>query len=86
MKQVRQNRFVYLAEFAEPIQARTLLGIAGVEDVQLLGGNKYAITGASEMDLRPEIFKHATQQGYVLVGLQQQEGSLEQLFRELTAK
>lgn len=86
LKQVRQNRFVYLAEFADAIQPRTLLNIPGVEDIKQLGANKYEILGASEQDLRPEIFKHAAQQGYVLIGLQQQEGSLEQLFRELTTK
>lgn len=86
LKQVRQNRFVYLAEFAGDINPRTLLAIKGVEDIKSLGANKYEITGASTQDLRAEIFKHAASQGYVLIGLQQQEGSLEQLFRELTQK
>lgn len=84
LKEVRQNQASYIAEYAEPINARDLLSLQGVEEVKDLGGFKYEIIAKSSQDLRPLIFKQAAEKGYQLIGLQQQEGSLEQLFRELT--
>lgn len=84
LKEVRQNQASYLAEYASAINARDLLTIPGVEDVKDLGDNKFEIVATTSQDIRPLIFKLATERGHALIGLQQQEGTLEQLFKELT--
>lgn len=86
LKEVRQNQFVYLLEFAGEIQPRLFLELKGVADVTKVGDNKYRISGHAETDLRPEFFNISTQQGWTLIGMQQEQGSLEELFRELTGK
>jgi ABC-2 type transport system ATP-binding protein len=49
------------------------------------GRVKVRLTAASSTDLRPEIFRLASQSGWTLYELHQESGSLEDLFRQLTA-
>lgn len=50
------------------------------------GRQRIRLTASSSNDLRPEIFRLATQSGWTLYELHQESGSLEDLFRELTAR
>jgi hypothetical protein len=43
------------------------------------------LTASAEHDLRPEIFRLASSRGWILYELHQEAGSLEDLFRQLTA-
>lgn len=52
---------------------------------RIAGGTRVQLTVAGEADLRPEIFGLAKRQDWVLYELHQEQGSLEDLFRELTA-
>jgi len=56
-----------------------------VLDVEEVGNFKFRVTGSSGIDLRPEIFRFAADRHLSLLGLKQEEGSLEGIFRELTA-
>jgi ABC-2 type transport system ATP-binding protein len=49
------------------------------------GRLKVRLTASSARDLRPEIFRLAAQSGWTLYELHQEAGSLEDLFRQLTA-
>ncbi|MVM31674.1 gliding motility-associated ABC transporter ATP-binding subunit GldA [Spirosoma sp. HMF4905] len=76
---------VVIAEFegnlAEP---GVLVSLPGVERVEPLEHGLYRITAASNTDLRAAIFRLAADQNLTLVGLRQQENSLETIFKELT--
>jgi ABC-2 type transport system ATP-binding protein len=62
-----------------------LEGVRAVEPREAANGRvKLSVTAAGE-DLRPRIFDLAKSQGWVLYELHQESGSLEDLFRQLTA-
>jgi len=64
----------------------TLPGVARVEPSDVPGGRtRVTLTATGEQDLRPEIFAMATRERWVLYELHQEQGSLEALFRQLTA-
>lgn len=76
---------VVVAEFEGDLaNADVLTGIPGVERVEPLGRGQYRITAGPDTDLRGIIFRLAADQSLTLVGLRQQESSLEGIFKELT--
>jgi len=76
---------VVVAEFEGALPNADLLTAAtGVERVEPLGRGQYRITAGPGIDLRAVIFRLAADQNLTLVGLRQQESSLEGIFKELT--
>jgi len=76
-----------VAEFEEELTQPTLLStLPGVGQVEELGNGHYRLTVDSHHDVRAAIFRLAADQNLTLVGLRQQENSLEGIFRELTKK
>lgn len=74
-----------IIEFEGGVSLDELKSIVGVRSVEEAGNFKFKITGAPGIDLRPEIFRFAADRHLSLLGLKQEEGSLEGIFRELTA-
>ena len=74
------------AEFAQDIDMDLLKSIVGVVSVEKIAAQKYKILTNSEEDIRPAIFKLASEQNWPLLGLQLQESSLENVFQNLTKK
>src|ERR1051326_5987615 len=65
---------------------RSLPGMRQVEALDTRSGRtSYRLSAASATDLRPEIFRMAKENGWVLYELHQAAGSVEDLFRQLTA-
>ncbi|UFH53898.1 gliding motility-associated ABC transporter ATP-binding subunit GldA [Spirosoma sp. KNUC1025] len=76
---------VVVAEFESELPSANVLStIPGVERVEPLGKGQYRITASPTTDLRVTIFRLAADQNLTLVGLRQQENSLEGIFKELT--
>jgi ABC-2 type transport system ATP-binding protein len=76
---------VVVAEFeGELTHPDVLANLPGVEQVEPLGRGQYRLTAALNTDLRGAIFRLAADKNLTLVGLRQQENSLEGLFKELT--
>ena len=75
-----------LAEFEGNVTAEQLAALKGVRQVTVVEGFKFRITTDGETDLRPEIFRFAADNNLSLIGLKQEESSLENIFRELTAQ
>jgi len=76
---------VVVAEFeGELTNPELLANVPGVEQAESLGRGQYRITAGPDTDLRGDIFRLAADQNLTLVGLRQQESSLEGLFKELT--
>jgi len=79
------ERIVVVAEFESNLTNPTLLNsLPGVEQVEPIEQGQYRITASSKTDLRGAIFRLAADQNLTLVGLRQQENSLEGIFKELT--
>ena len=76
---------VVVAEFERELtNPDVLTALSGVEYIEPLGQGQYRITASSDIDLRGAIFRLAADQNLTLVGLRQQESSLEGIFKELT--
>lgn len=81
----QSGHIALVIEFEGHVTREELRSIAGVLDVEEVGNFKFRVTGSSGIDLRPEIFRFAADRHLSLLGLKQEEGSLEGIFRELTA-
>lgn len=73
-----------LVEFEREVSSELLLTLNEVTRVDALGGFRYRIIAGKGVDIRPEIFRFAADRNLSLVGLKQEENSLENLFRDLT--
>lgn len=75
---------VIRAEFDKEVKVEKLKGIDGVIDVIKESGSVYRIFTGSAGDLRAEIFRFAVDNGLIMLSLEQQDQSLEEIFREMT--
>lgn len=75
-----------IVEFAAPVDTTAMAAIAGVTGVHPLGDNRYRLHIAPGTDVRPGVFRYAADHNLALIGLRQEESSLESVFRELTGQ
>ncbi len=75
---------VVVAEFEQALPDPDVLRLPGVLAVDTLGNGQYRLTASASTDLRSAVFRLAADQNLTLVGLRQQENSLEGIFRSLT--
>ncbi|HEY4654236.1 MAG TPA: gliding motility-associated ABC transporter ATP-binding subunit GldA [Cyclobacteriaceae bacterium] len=79
------HRFI-IVEFEGPVAANDLRQIKGITDVEAMEGNRFRLRPGHGIDPRPEIFRFSADRNLALVGLRQEEGSLESIFRDLTVE
>jgi ABC-2 type transport system ATP-binding protein len=80
-----QNTTTVIVEFERPVAIEDLRRISGVAEIIELEAFQYKIIANGQLDLRPEIFRLAADRNLSLVGLKQEENSLENVFRALTS-
>ena len=80
----RGARNSVVVEFESALDITELQLLNGVEKIMDLGGNRYRVHYAPGVDIRPELFRYAADKRLSLIGLRQEENSLETIFRELT--
>jgi ABC-2 type transport system ATP-binding protein len=78
------SKVTLLAEFSANIAVDELTALPGVDSVAHEGTGLYRIVAKSGSDVRPDIFRMAADRNLSLIGLRQEENSLEAIFRELT--
>ncbi len=71
-------------EFDNAVDDNELRGVEGVVSVETLEANKYLVKATTKKDIRPLLFDLASTKGYKLLGMQQQEVTMENVFQELT--
>ena len=81
----QEKETTVVVEFEGNVSMQDLRGLAGVKTVEVLGNSQFKILAHSGIDLRPEIFRFAADHKLSLIGLKQEETSLENIFRELTS-
>ncbi len=81
-----RNEKVTLVEFEQPIAAEALQRIPGVLTVSILPGHTYRVTSQRDAAIRSSVFQIAAERNWPLVGLRQEENSLEKIFQELTTR
>ncbi|MBO0937600.1 gliding motility-associated ABC transporter ATP-binding subunit GldA [Fibrella sp. HMF5335] len=74
-----------LAEFETDLPNSSILTtLPGITSVTPVGSGQYRLTALPNTDIRAALFRLAADKGLTLIGLRQQEASLEALFKELT--
>ncbi|TXK47575.1 gliding motility-associated ABC transporter ATP-binding subunit GldA [Pontibacter qinzhouensis] len=80
-----RNEKVTLVEFEQPIASDLLQHIPGVLQVSpAQQPHTYRVTSRKDADIRSAVFRIASEQNWPLVGLRQEESSLEKIFQQLT--
>lgn len=73
-----------VVEFEGGVSISDLQQMHNVKEVISLGDSKFRVVASSGADLRPELFRFAADKNLSLVGLKQEESSLESIFKDLT--
>jgi ABC-2 type transport system ATP-binding protein len=73
-----------VAEFETELPLSQLQTIKGVERVDLVKERTYRLIASEGVDVRGEVFRFAADHKLSLIGLKQQENSLEDIFQILT--
>jgi len=81
-----QSQVQLIVEFDTPIEEQKLAALTGVQQLVIISAGVYKLTVAQGTDLRPEVFRFAAENNLSLVGLKQEQLSLEEIFRSLTVK
>jgi ABC-2 type transport system ATP-binding protein len=84
LRHLRQHQQTVIAEFNAEVSTDGLLSIEGVSEVKYLSMGRYEIIADTDRDVRPGIFKLASEQNLPLIGLKQEENNLENIFQTLT--
>ncbi|WP_187263644.1 gliding motility-associated ABC transporter ATP-binding subunit GldA [Pontibacter beigongshangensis] len=80
-----RNEKITLVEFEQPISTNLLQSIPGVLQVSpAQQPHTYRVTSRKDADIRSAVFRIASEQNWPLVGLRQEENSLEKIFQQLT--
>ena len=82
--QTQGNTVAIVVQFEGGVNLDQLKLLPGVKEVEALEGFKYKVLSEGNIDLRPEIFRFAADNNLSLIGLKQEENSLENIFRDLT--
>jgi len=76
------NATAVIVEFEGVVSTAELMQLPGVQEVIMQEEKKFKIIAAG--DIRPELFRFAADKNLSLIGLRQEENSLEDIFRGLT--
>lgn len=82
---LQNNETVIIVEFDGYDNDVELKLISGVEKVVRVEKSTFKIFSTAGVDVRPELFRFAADKKLSLLGLKQEEGSLENIFRQLTS-
>jgi len=75
-----------IAEFESAIDTSLFTAIPAIIAVETLPDNKYRLRSERGKDIRSAVFNLAAAQNWSLIGLRQEENSLENIFKQLTSK
>ncbi|MDQ3291830.1 MAG: gliding motility-associated ABC transporter ATP-binding subunit GldA [Bacteroidota bacterium] len=79
-----QEEVITVAEFESPIDLRLLQQIPGILEVEQGGNFTYRLKAKKNVDIRSAVFALAAEHKWSLIGLRQEEQSLEKIFQSLT--
>lgn len=75
-----------IVEFEGGVAAEDLRQLPGVAAITEQGHFRFKIMAQGHTDLRPVLFRFAAEKNLSLIGLRQEESSLEEVFRDLTTE
>jgi ABC-2 type transport system ATP-binding protein len=86
LKDLGTSSKVIVVEFDKDIDSALLKNIPGVAEVKHHEPGKYEVLSKDKRDLRSDIFRVASENNLSLLGMKQEESSLEKIFQQLTGK
>ncbi|MEO1049969.1 MAG: gliding motility-associated ABC transporter ATP-binding subunit GldA [Bacteroidota bacterium] len=86
LKVERKNHNLVTVAFTEAVDQAKLEAIEGVIEVIDKGNGSYELKAEVDKDIRPSVFKIASDNNYSLIELKQEEATMENVFHELTRK
>jgi len=84
LKQRLQGGRALTVEWKQMPQAEFFKKIPGLLRHSTLGANRFRLFSHTDTDLREEVFRLSVQQGLVLLEMQQEHSSLEDIFQQIT--
>lgn len=75
---------VIIVEFEQGVTATELAQISGVAEVREIKPNSFRLVAHANADVRGGVFRFAADRNLALVGLRQEENTLEDIFQQLT--
>ncbi|NJM26249.1 MAG: gliding motility-associated ABC transporter ATP-binding subunit GldA [Bacteroidia bacterium] len=84
--QKRQGLVTVVVQFEEPVNVALITTLPDVADVESVSETTLRVTAKAGADIRPALFRFAADNHLSLVGLKQEESSLENIFKDLTAE
>lgn len=85
LRQAFSGDLVVIVEFDKSVGADQLRKIPGISTVKPLNNSTWQMAGKGKEDIRPAIFRFAVDNQLTVITLRQETGSLEEVFRQLTA-
>jgi len=82
--EVPEEKQTVVVEFKEKVSKELLQSFKAFGAIQKVKENIFIIRGLPEKDVRPEIFRFAVENKLTVLSMQEQEKSLEEIFRMLT--
>lgn len=84
-KRLKGEDVIYL-ELDKKYDASALESINGVNSVTRVSDTQYTIGANNASDVRPDIFRTATQQNWVILEMRREQKNVEYIFQQLTKK
>jgi ABC-2 type transport system ATP-binding protein len=82
----KEKEQVVRVEFENKVNTDILRSISGVQEVEIINDHTFRIISFQKTDIRPELFRFASETNNTLIGLHLEASSLEDIFRTLTLK
>ena len=85
LTQQTAGQYLVNVEFTTPVTSQQLTAINGIAKAENMGNNRWRLITDTDKDVRADIFTFAVQNNLILLTLQKESSSLEDVFRQLTA-
>lgn len=85
LRTVGQERKALTIELSQAFDPHPLRQLSGVLEVEAMTLTQVRVYYADSVDIRPDLFKWASDNGHSLLSLQVEEDSLERIFQKLTS-
>lgn len=84
LRRMSGNRQVVTVEFDKETLEISIMSINGVNAAKRIKDKVWLLETASDIDIRPQLFQYAVQNGLTVLTMQKEEQKLEDVFKQLT--
>ncbi len=84
LMRTQSKSIIIIVEFSGNVDEEVLRLVPGLKNIDRINTSSFRMEPHKGVDLRAEVFRFAADHSLSLLGLRQEEGSLEEIFRQLT--